>query len=740
MKKRQRRFYLAGFISVAAFIAYLASLRNEFIVWDDDRYIFENSHIHALNPAFFRWAFFHFFAGNWHPLTWISHALDYAVWGLNPLGHHLTNVILHAVNTFVVVLLAARLLEVGASASSVPPLNLPSSPRNPTRPLLSLRGGEGGVISRGGRGSYDSAADRGGFSDKGVLIAAATTGLLFGLHPLHVESVAWVSERKDLLCALFFLLSVMMYVRYAGSQESEDSAGDKGNPPSSPLKLRGEKRGVINSGGGEGGVISRGGRGSYDPHKRKWYVFSLLFFVLALMSKPMAVSLPLVLLVLDWYPFERVSSLRTFRAALVEKLPFMVLSLASAVLTVLAQKSGAAIQSMEFAPLPTRVLVGFRSLIAYLWKMVWPMNLVPFYPYPKDASLLSIEYLSSIVLVLGITAACIIVARKRKLWLSAWGYYVITLLPVLGIVQVGTQSMADRYTYLPSLGPFLLAGIMAAWVWPRLERFGRKGLAARAFALAVSVCVVVSLSYMTFRQTGIWRDSIVLWSYVIEKEPERAPFAYYNRGMAFGKMGRPDQAIADFDRAIALNPSYYEAYNNRGLAFEKMGRPDMAIKDLEMSIMAVHSSSPEAYDNLGKLYRKTGQLDKAIRQYDKAIALNPSYYEAYYDRAIVFEKTGRTDKAVEDYNKAISLNPSYYAAYNNLGVLFGNAAAYDRAIEYFTKAIALDPGKAGAYLNRGVLYQRKGERGAAVADFQKACGLGNRDACDALDALMRRAE
>jgi tetratricopeptide (TPR) repeat protein len=698
--KRTLRYVVAGLAAVAAVLVYLSCLRNGFVLWDDDLYVYENPHIRSFfNGAFFKWAFLDFHASNWHPLTWISHALDYAVWGLNPLGHHLTNIILHGVNTFVVVLLAARLLEIGGKRSKVV---IPAS--GARRESFRKDSGQAGM-TEGDDLSISHAYRRRVLSDNGVLIAAVTTGVLFGVHPLHVESVAWVSERKDLLCALFFLLSVMMYVRYV-------------TPPGFPL----------NKGRGEEGL---GG---------KWYVFSLVFFILALMSKPMAVSLPLVLLVLDWYPFERVSSLRTFRRALVEKLPFIGLSLASAVMTVLAQKSGAAIQSIQFAPLLTRVLVGFKSLIAYLWKMVWPMNLVPFYPYPKGASFLSIEYLFSIVLVLGITAACVIVARKRKLWLSAWGYYVITLLPVLGIVQVGTQSMADRYTYLPSLGPFLLAGILAAWIWARTEGMGKGAQAARAVALAMSICLVVSLSYMTFRQTRIWRNSIVLWSYIIEKEPERAPFAYYNRGMAFGKMGRSDKAIADFDRAIALNPSYYEAYNNRGLTFEKMGRPDMAIRDLEMSITAVHSSSPEAYDNLGKLYRKTGQLDKAIRQYDRAIALNPSYYEAYYDRAIVFEKMGRADKAVEDYNKAISLNPSYYAAYNNLGVLFGNAAAFDRAIEYFTKAIALDPGKAGAYLNRGVLYQRKGERGPAVADFQKACGLGNRDACGALDALMRRAE
>jgi Tfp pilus assembly protein PilF len=613
MKKRRRRFYLAGFVSLAAFIVYLSSLRNKFIVWDDDRYIFENSHIHALNPAFFRWAFFDFYAGNWHPLTWISHALDYAVWGLNPLGHHLTNIILHAVNTFVVVLLAARLLEVGASPKG--------EEYNPTHPPLSLRGGEGGV------------------TPKGVLIAAVTTGLLFGLHPLHVESVAWVSERKDLLCALFFLLSVMMYVRYAGRSGPAWPPGEGQPHRDAPTRNDPGQAGMTRSG---------------PQFLNRDYLLALVFFILALMSKPMAVTLPLVLLVLDWYPFERVSSLRTFRTALVEKLPFIGLSLASAVLTVFAQRAGGTIRSTQFAPLSTRVLVGFKSLITYLWKMVWPMNLVPFYPYPKNASLLSIEYLSSIVLVLGITVACIILARKRKLWLSAWGYYVITLLPVLGIVQVGLQSMADRYTYLPSLGPFLLVGITAAWVWARLERFGKKGLAARAVAFAVSVCVVVSLSYMTFRQTGIWRNSIVFWSYVIEKEPGRVPLAYNNRGVAYKNMGLLNNAIADFDRAIALDPLEYKAYNNRGVLYKDMGLLDMAIGDYDKAIQIMPDRAG-TYISRGIAYSLMGRNDRALKDFDKAIFLSSDNYEAYLNRGAFYFSVGDYSHAVSDFQRACEL-------------------------------------------------------------------------------------
>jgi len=396
--------------------------------------------------------------------------------------------------------------------------------------------------------------DGGGFSDKMTLIAAATTGLLFGLHPLHVESVAWVSERKDLLCAVFFLLSILSYLKYSETEAFIQT--NESNPLPCPPFLKGGKGGLWKS-----------------------YLLSLVFFILALLSKPMAVTLPLVLLILDWYPLRRINSLKTFKTAFVEKLPFIALSIASSIATVLAQRAGGALETMEVTPLYTRMLVATKSLMAYLWKMVVPLDLNPFYPYPKEASLFSLEYIASIVLVVGITAMCIAAAGKRRLWLSVWGYYVIMLLPVLGIVQVGLQSMADRYMYLPSLGPFLLIGLAGARGWELIERQGKRRSAARILIVSSAVFVIVLLSYATFKQIGIWRSSIVFWSYVVEKEPERIPVAYYNRAIAFDKAGAPARAIADYDKAIALKPSDYKAFNNRGLVFEKMGLLDRAIMD-----------------------------------------------------------------------------------------------------------------------------------------------------------------
>jgi protein O-mannosyl-transferase len=534
------KYYVAASVALATFILYLPALRNEFVYWDDNLYIFENPHIRSLDAKFFRWAFFDFHAGNWHPLTWISHAVDYTLWGLNPLGHHLTNIVLHAANTFVVVLLVVRLLEV-----------------------LKERTMERGALKF--------------LSERTILISSGITGLLFGLHPVHVESVAWVAERKDLLCALFFLLSVITYTSYVRIGNHEGARTD-----------------------------------SFSRFLDRRYLVTLGFFLLALLSKPMAVTLPVVLLILDWYPLVRIRSFKTLWLASVEKLPLIALSICSSIMTILAQKAGNAVTSLGVVPLSVRLLVAAKSLVTYLGKMLLPLNLIPYYPYPKKVSLFSTEYVLAIGLVIGITATCVVLVKKQKLWLSAWGYYVVTLVPVIGIIQVGNQSMADRYTYLPSLGPFLIVGLCVAWIAEEVIWEKRWNSPVRLFSLSIILILIASLIYLTTNQIGVWRNSVGLWTFIIDKNPEKDPFAYDYRGMVFYKAGRFDKAIEDFNEAIALDPQYAKAYYNRGSVFDEMGK-----------------------------------LDKAIADYKMTIALDPLYYEAYYylDHALI--KVGRLDKGVQ---------------------------------------------------------------------------------------------
>jgi hypothetical protein len=340
-----------------------------------------------------------------------------------------------------------------------------------------------------------------------------------------------------------------------------------------------------------------------------YYLLSLGCFILALMSKPMAVSLPVVLLILDWYPFGNLRSVKTFWTAIVAKLPFFALSIASSIMAIIAQKAEGALLSVENVSMSIRLLVAAKSLIAYLGKMLLPVNLVPLYPYPSDVSLFSIEYMAAILLVTGITAACVLLAKKQRVWLLAWGYYVLTLIPVLGIVQVGNQPMADRYMYLPSLGPFLIAGLCAAGIAEKVRLEKRGSMLTKAVMVPVAVLVVAVLSVLTIHQTAVWKNSLGLWTYVIEKEPDQFPLAYNNRGMVFLKSGQVDKGILDFDKAIALDPQYAKAYYNRGSAFDTMG-----------------------------------WLDKAIADYKTTIALDPLYYEAYYYLDQARKKTGTLNK------------------------------------------------------------------------------------------------
>ncbi len=615
-RARLGKYYLAASIALLTFFVYLPALRNEFVNWDDDIYVYDNPHIRSLDAVFFRWAFLGFHISNWHPLTWMSHAIDYAFWGLNPLGHHLTNIILHAINTGLVVVLVLKLLEIARERSA---RNVPSAFLN----------------------------------DWTILITAGVTGLLFGIHPVHVESVVWVSERKDLLCALFFLLSVLAYANAV--RRMGHGAESKGLTPASLLS-------------------------------------ALCFFILALLSKPMAVTLPMVLLILDWYPLNRIRSSREFWSMNAEKLPFFALSLASSVLTVLAQRTGGAMAAMEVVPLSIRTLVAAESLIAYLGKILLPVNLIPFYPYPREVSLLSFEYLSAIILIAGITTACIVMVKKQRIWLTAWGYYAATLIPVLGIVQAGGQAMADRYTYLPSLGPFLIAGLMSAVV---SEKAGRARKRGRVVSITAVLFILISLLFLTVRQIGVWRTGMDLWNYVIQKEPDNAPPAYYNRGQIFMNGGRFDKAIGDYSMAIRLNPAYQEAVYNRGLAFEKSGQPARAAEDYERAI-SLNPSNYQAFNNRGVLYAAAGSYDKAIDFFTRALIIKPEYPDAYFNRGITYTLTGRRDLALADFSKAVELNPQF----------------------------------AAAYLNRGKLLLGMDRKGPAAEDFQEACALGVSEACN----------
>ncbi len=578
-RKQHVKYYIAAIIAFITFIVYLSSLQNNFINWDDDLYVLNNVHIRSFDLHFLKWLFFDFYASYWAPLTWTSHAMDYAIWGLNPWGHHLMNNFFHAVNTFFVVIVVIKLLEAW---------------------------NEKGMTKI--------------FSEREMLTAAGTVGVLFGLHPLHVESAVWVAERKDLLCALFFLLSIISYIAY----------------------VRGEDNSATRK-----ALFSRF---SFN----KYYLITIGFFILALLSKPMAVSLPAVLLILDWYPFQKIKSSASFWKAVIEKIPFIALSLGMSVIIILAHKAGGAIAPITMVPLSTRAIVSAHSLIAYIGMMIWPLNLLPVYTYPPASTVLSLKYLSSIIFVIGITIAFVVKAKKNRLWLAAWSYYTITLIPVLGIVQVGPQAMADRFTYLPSLGPFFLIGLAAAWIAKHVFAGAGMNTFVKAVIIAAAFVICAALSYVTYQQIGIWKNGIELWTYVIDRDPTRAFFAYNNRGVCYENAGQIDKAVEDYQKTIALNPGDDQAYFNLGVIYQKAGAQDKATEYYSDSL-AINPNRAEALHNRGVIYSQNGQPDKALDDFNRAIALNPDMGIAYYNRATLYLRTNRQNLALLDFRKACDL-------------------------------------------------------------------------------------
>jgi tetratricopeptide (TPR) repeat protein len=332
--------------------------------------------------------------------------------------------------------------------------------------------------------------------------------------------------------------------------------------------------------------------------------------------------------------------------------------------------------------------------------MILPLQLMPRYPYPRDVSLLSPEYLFAILLIIGATVISLVLMKRERLWVSVWGYYVVTLIPVLGIVQVGGQAMADRYTYLPSLGPFLAIGLLAAWVYG--NTFMQRVFAVRLFSATAVVLLLVSMTCLTVSQIGAWKDSITLWSSVIEKGPGRSSLAYYQRATAFAKTGQLDKALEDYSRTIALEPYHYEAYASRGEVL------------------------------LGK-----GFLDEAARDFETAVAIEPSHYQDYNKLGIIYGTSGQLAKAIESFTKSIALNPTYATGYRNRGYTYAQSGRYDEALEDITKAIALEQDSAANYLLRGNIFLNKRDRELAVSDFQKACALGSKEGCEVLKQYVR---
>jgi tetratricopeptide (TPR) repeat protein len=510
-------------LAAMTFAVFGQTLAHQFINYDDDVYVYENPVvIRGLTLKGIVWAFTTTHASNWHPLTWLSHMLDCQLYGLRPGGHHLTSVILHTA-TVIALFLVLREMT-------------------------------------------------------GALWRSAFVAALFAIHPLRVESVAWVAERKDVLSGLFFMLTMGAYVRYV---------------------------------------------------RRPWslvrYGLVMLLFALGLMCKPMLVTAPLVLLLLDYWPLQRVES-EKLSALLLEKLPLLALSAASCVATLLAQNS--AIQSVEIFSLPVRLVTALLACKTYLLQMIYPAGLAVFYPFPHNGLPVWEATLDG-TLMAGLSAAAWWQRRKQPWLLAGWIWYLVMLLPVVGIIQVGGQAHADRYTYLPQIGIYVaVTWLVAEW---GLSRVALGGLMAGVLALFM-VCA--------WQQTAYWQNSETLWTYTLACTTNN-DVAQNNLGLVLLKKGRMDAAINCFQQALQIRPNSVEAHDNLGNALLQIGKVDEAIAQCQRALQ-IKPDDAEACVNLGNAFYRKGRVDDAIAQYQKALQIQPGLTMATKNLDLILrQKSGR---------------------------------------------------------------------------------------------------
>jgi tetratricopeptide (TPR) repeat protein len=480
-----------------------------------------------------------------------------------------------------------------------------------------------------------------------------------------VESVAWVSERKDVLCGFFYLLSLLAYC----------------------------------------GLLGAVGPGESSASRGKRYAAVLLLFVCALLSKPMAVSLPVVLVLMDWVPGGRIGNARALGRVLLEKAPFVLFIVLSALFTYSAQSSGGAVVAIAEVPISSRVALAADALVTYLRELLWPVGLTPFNAAAEEVSLVSTGPLLSMSVVCALSAVALLALPRRRWPAALWAYYCVTLLPVLGLVKVGLQATADRYTYLPSLGPTFLAGLAIAKGFQRAAgapRHRRRWLAA---AVASSLVVLTTLAALTVGQIGIWRNSASLWTCAIDSFPRSGEGVGRHQGVFLGVL-----------------------YRNRGIAHADRGEYDLAILDLDNAI-ALYPGNADFLASRGVINLRLGRLEQALADLDRALVLTPDTATTLANRGTVLRAMGHNGRALEDFTRAIALEPGNVKLYSDRAELFYRLGLLQKAVEDLDAAIRLTPQAPELYYNRAHLHRRLSEEGPASLDLRRACELGLKMAC-----------
>jgi tetratricopeptide (TPR) repeat protein len=586
-------------LMVAVLVVFAQVIFHDFITFDDGAYITNNAHVKSgLTRESLAWAFRSMEVSNWHPLTWLSHMLDCELYALNAAGHHLNSLFFHVANTLVL--------------------------------FLALRRATGRM--------WESA-----------MVAA-----LFGLHPLHVESVAWISERKDVLSAFFWMLTMLSYVYYC----------------------------------------QRPGHFRYAV-----VVFTL---GVGLMAKPMLVTVPFVLLLMDIWPLGRLglpghrgtkSTSQSLQRLVGEKIPLFILAAASSVVTFMVQSKGGAVLTFETLPLKVRIINAFVSYVRYLERICWPHDLAIFYPHP-GASLPLWQGATAAVFLAIVSFLVVRHYFRHPFLLVGWLWFLGTLVPVIGIVQVGGQSMADRYTYLPSIGIFLMG------VWGASSLLERVPF-RKIFLASVSMMVLLCFFVITFVQLGHWQKTETLFRHTLSVT-SRNYVAHSNLGTALTAEGKLDEAAAEFEKALKIWPSYPDAHNNLGVVIAKQGLLPKAVLHYQEALK-FNPNHLLAHQNLASALTELGRLDEAMSHYSEALLINTESGAVYNTMGVLLARLNRLEEAVSHLVRAIEICPDCPEPHNNLGRVLSTQGKLREAITQLQSAITLRPGYAEAHNNLGLV-------------------------------------
>jgi tetratricopeptide (TPR) repeat protein len=565
-------------LSIALIVIILAVYmqvgNHQFLNFDDEVYVTRNAHITSgITGKNIIWAFTSFDEANWHPITWLSHMTDVRFYGLSPRGHHLTNVAIHTVSSVLLLLLLFRLTGAPWQSSFV--------------------------------------------------------AFLFALHPLHVESVAWVAERKDVLSALFWFLTLLFYAEYVARR------------------------------------------------KPALYILALFSFVLGLMSKPMLVTLPVVMLLMDFWPLGRYQhaqrqGLRQYfgraTALVKEKIPFFLCSFTSGMVTIYAQHESGAVQGLNVLSYRFRIENALIAYVKYIAKTFWPRDLAAFYPYPLSIPLWQV--ICSLLLLFLLSVVAVRMRQRHPYLAVGWFWFLVTLVPVSGLLQVGSQSMADRYSYIPLVGLF----IVAAWGGAELA----KGLQHRQGILALLAGAAITASaLLTWQQLGYWRDSISLYQHTLQVTTGN--YVIHNHlGLALADKGELESAIQEYQKALLISPKFMEAHYNLGNALVSKGNPDAAIREYREALQ-ISPDNPGLHYNLGNALDSKGEPDAAIREYRKALRINPNYTGALNNLGIDLAGKGDLDAAIREFLEVLRISPDDTGARNNLAIALARKKMHDEA-------------------------------------------------------------